>query len=164
MANFWNTPGVPHKGWKLESVYDIREDGQFVDDWDYEVCMMCGNERIRYVHILTHPEISKDFKVGCICAEKMTNDYVNPRRIENSLRNKASRRINWAKRTWKYSKNGNQFFRKDGHLFIIFTDKKSGKFRCKIDGTFGKKHFQTTREAKIALFNGMEHFKEKGEW
>lgn len=108
--NYWNKSDVPHKGWNLESVYDIKEDGQSADDTTYEECMMCGNERIRYVHVLTHPEVSQDFKVGCVCAEKMTNDYVNPRRIENSLRNKSSRRINWAKRTWKHSKNGNLFF------------------------------------------------------
>ncbi|MDH5604974.1 MAG: hypothetical protein OEY51_13580 [Cyclobacteriaceae bacterium] len=161
--NHWNIPGVPHRGWCLESVYDIREDGQSIDETAYEECMMCGNERIRYVHVVTHPEISENFNVGCVCAEKMTNDYVNPRRIENSLRNKASRRISWAKRTWKHSKNGNLFFKKDGHLFIIFRDKKSGKYKGKIDGTFGKKSFQTTDEAKIALFNGMEHFKQKGE-
>lgn len=162
--NFWNTPGVPHKGWQLESVYDIREEGQSVDETDYKTCMMCGNDRIRYVHILTHKEVSKDFIVGCICAEKMTDDYVNPRRIENAIKNKTARKISWAKKTWKISKKGNQFLKKDGHLFIIFRDKKSDIYRGKIDGIFGKKHFQSEEEAKIALFNGMEHFKERGEW
>jgi hypothetical protein len=40
MANLWNTSGIPHKGWTLMSVIDIREYGQSADETDYEVCMM----------------------------------------------------------------------------------------------------------------------------
>lgn len=32
MANLWKQQGVPHKGWTLENVYDVREDGQSEDD------------------------------------------------------------------------------------------------------------------------------------
>jgi hypothetical protein len=40
MGNYWNLPGVPHKGWTLVDVIDVREDG--ADEWeaDYETCMM----------------------------------------------------------------------------------------------------------------------------
>jgi hypothetical protein len=95
MANFWKQQGVPHKGWTLVDVIDVREDGQPEWETDYETCMMCGNEKIRYVHIVEHPEIEEEFRVGCTCAEKMTSDYLNPKRREKELRNKASRRINW---------------------------------------------------------------------
>lgn len=43
MSNKWNQPNIPHKGWSLEYVYDIREDGQSADETDYETCMMCNN-------------------------------------------------------------------------------------------------------------------------
>src|SRR5437868_6246740 len=82
MSNYWNIEGMPHKGWVLKDVFDVREDGQAVDETEYETCMMCNNERIRYVHVVTHPDVAEEFKVGCVCAEKMTNDYVNPKRIE----------------------------------------------------------------------------------
>ena len=70
MANFWKQHGIPHKGWTLVDVIDVREDGQSEWETDYETCMMCGNEKIRYVHILEHPEVDEEFRVGCTCAEK----------------------------------------------------------------------------------------------
>ena len=64
MTNFWKQNGIPHKGWTLVDVIDVREDGQSESDTEYEKCMMCGNEKIRYVHILEHAEISYEFRVG----------------------------------------------------------------------------------------------------
>jgi len=118
MSNYWNIPGIPHKGWSLIDVIDVREDGQDEDDTDYETCMMCGKEKIRFVDILDHNEVKEEFRVGCVCAEKMTSDYTNPKRLENDLRNKAARRTNWITKEWKYSKNGNQYLNKDGHHFF----------------------------------------------
>ncbi len=40
MSNYWNISGVPHKGWNLIDVIDVREDGQSEDETDYEICMM----------------------------------------------------------------------------------------------------------------------------
>jgi hypothetical protein len=93
----------------LVDVIDVREDGQPEWETDYETCMMCGNEKIRYVHIVEHTEVGEEFRVGCTCAEKMTNDYLNPERRERELRNRANRRISWTKKDWKRSKNSNYF-------------------------------------------------------
>lgn len=164
MSNYWNQPGIPHKGWLLIDVIDVREEGQAAEETDYETCMMCNNERIRYVHILTHDEVNGEFRVGCICAEKMTNDYITPKRLENGLRNKAARRANWVNKQWKNSKNGNYYLNKDGHLLLIYRDKIKRTFKCAIDKTWGKKTFATLSQAKAAIFNGIEYFKEKGEW
>jgi len=164
MANFWKQHGIPHKGWTLVDVIDVREDGQSEWETDYETCMMCGNEKIRYVHILEHPEVDEEFRVGCTCAEKMTNDYINPERRERELRNRASRRVNWTKKDWKISKSGNFFLTVDGQHLLIYKDKKTNKYKVKIGETFGKKTFDTLAEAKIAAFNGMEYLKDKGDW
>ncbi|HVX00594.1 MAG TPA: hypothetical protein VHA52_09205 [Candidatus Babeliaceae bacterium] len=164
MANYWNIAGVPHRGWTLEDVIDVRGDGQAEWETDYESCMMCGNERIRYVHIVSHPDVDGDFRVGCVCAEKMTNDYVNPERLERQLRNRASRRANWLNRDWRYSKNGNHYLKIDGKFITIFRDKRTGKYKVSVDGTFGKKSFEQITEAKIAAFKGIEYLKDKGRW
>ena len=105
MSNHWKQQGIPHKGWQLIDVIDVREDGQSECETEYESCMMCGNEKIRYVHIVHHPEIIEEYRVGCICAEKMTNDYSNPRQKENELRNRTNRLLTWIKKTWKINKN-----------------------------------------------------------
>lgn len=164
MSNKWNQPNIPHKGWSLEYVYDIREDGQSADETDYETCMMCNNERIRFVHVVTHKDVEEDFKVGCVCAEKLTSDYVTSRRLETALRNKANRRISWSKKKWKVSQNGNHYLNVEDRHLLIYQDKKSKKFKCKIKETFGKKSFESIHQAKIAIFNGIEYMKENGEW
>lgn len=164
MVNHWKGQGIPHKGWTLVDVIDIREEGQSELDTNYETCMMCGNEKIRYVHIVIHPEVTEEFTVGCTCAEKMTNDYINPERRERELRNRANRRVNWRKKDWKISRNGNYFLNIEERHLLIYQDKKSNKYKVKIGERFGKKTFDTLEKAKIAAFNGMEYLKEKGKW
>ncbi len=75
-------------------VVDLRADGESADETDYATCQMCGNEKIRYVHIMEHPDLDENFDVGCVCAEKMSGDYEDegPKRREAKLRNRAARR------------------------------------------------------------------------
>jgi len=164
MSNYWNKSEIPHKGWILEDVIDIREDGQSVEETEYETCMMCNNEKIRFVHIVSHKDFGEKLKVGCVCAEKMTNDYVNPKKQERKLRNIAQRRINWLRKDWKISKNGNLYLNIKGHHILIYKDNKTKKFRCKIGKKFGNKCFDTIELAKVAAFNGIEYYKERNEW
>jgi hypothetical protein len=163
MSNEWNLPNIPHKGWVLEDVIDIREDGKTPDETDYETCMMCNNERIRYVHILSHQEVEEKYKVGCVCAEKLTNDYVNPKRLEKLLKLKSSRRANWLKKQWGVTEKQNLTVVYQGFRIIIFTDKKTKKFKCKIGENWGVKEFDTLEMIKIAIFDGIEYLKGKGE-
>jgi hypothetical protein len=164
MINHWKQQGVPHKGWTLTDVIDVREDGQSEYETDYETCMMCGNEKIRYVHLVTHEEISEEYRVGCVCAEKMTNDYINPKKREKELRNRTNRRVNLVKKDWRRSPNGNHYINYEKHHLLIYKDKKTNKYKVKVGEKFGNKTFNTLEQAKIAAFNGVEYFKEKGKW
>ncbi|MEP7144796.1 MAG: hypothetical protein ABI707_18070 [Ferruginibacter sp.] len=164
MPNFWNIEGIPHKGWALKAVYDVREGGQSEDETAYETCMMCNNERIRYVHVLTHENVPHEFKVGCVCAEKMTNDYENPKRLENELRSNARKRIQWVKRIWNISANGNHYLNFELHHLLIYRDKKTNKFKCKIGEIFGQKSFDKLEQAKNAIFTGINYLKERQLW
>ena len=162
--NHWNLQGIPHKGWDLDDVIDVRENGEEAWETIYETCMMCGKEEIRFVHILSHPEVKGEFRVGCVCAEKMTEDYVNHKQREKELLNRANRRTTWIQRDWKVSKNGNLYVNANGCNVVIYRDKRSNKYRVKIDDIFGKQQFDLLQKAKIAAFNGLEYLKEKGEW
>ena len=164
MPNYWKIPGVPHKGWRLIDVEDIREDGQSELDTNYECCMMCGHDKIRYVHIVSHDEYGEEFRVGCNCAEKMTGDYVNPEQRERELRNRANRRTNWNNKQWRISRNENYFMNYENHHLLIFKDRYSGKFKIKIDELYGKKTYDDIENAKIAVFKNVEYLKEKGDW
>jgi hypothetical protein len=132
MENQWKQQGFPHKGWTLLDVIDVREDGQSEEETDYETFMMCGNEKIRYVHIVEHKEIAKEFRVDYNCASKLTEDYINPEKREKELRNRAKKRINWVKIKWKSSKNENYYLTIEERHILIFRDKKTNKFKVKI--------------------------------
>ena len=82
-GNRWEQPGVPHKGWHCVDVVDLRADGESADETNYATCQMCGNEKIRYVHVMEHPDLDENFDVGCVCAEKMSGDYEGPKRRGN---------------------------------------------------------------------------------
>lgn len=64
MGNLWKQQGIPLKGWTLENVYDVRGDGQSEDETTYESCMMCGHEKIRYVHVISHLDFGGELLVG----------------------------------------------------------------------------------------------------
>lgn len=164
MSNLWKQQGIPHKGWTLETVYDVRGNGQSEDETTYKTCMMCAHEKIRYVHVVSHPDFINKLLVGCQCAEKLTDDYINPQRREKELRNKTSRRICFIKRLWRISAKGNEYLNIDDHHILIIENKQSHKFTVKIDEKWGKRHFDTLEQAKAAAFEGIEYYKVKGEW
>ena len=164
MPNFWKTQGIPHKGWRLLDVVDIREDGQSELDTVYEYCIMCGREKIRFVHVLIHDIEGLEFRVGCICAEKMTDDYVNPEKRESELRNRSKRKLSWNKKTWKINEKGNLVLKYEGHRITIFHPNNSSQYKVVIDETFGNKTFKDVASAKNAAFKGVEYFKENGKW
>ena len=88
----WSKEGLPHKGWQCLDVIDLAENTETGDSIPYEQCEMCGNEKIRYAHVMIHPEYPDEIHVGCICAEKMTDDYDTPRKRETAVRNRTIRK------------------------------------------------------------------------
>lgn len=153
MSNLWDHAGVPHKGWTLVDVQDLREDGTSPEDTAYATCEMCGQEHIRFVHTMEHPA-HPSLQVGCICAEKMSGDYLNPRRLETKLRNRASRRTKWLKRRWRTSSKGNPYINADGHnIGVLPSRMRSGHWKYRIDGTFSSRSYPSVDEAKLALFD-----------
>lgn len=120
----WNREGIPHKGWRYVDVIDLGEGLLPGEQIEYAVCEMCGQERIRYVHILSHPEVDGFLHVGCDCAAKMLNDYVNPVEREKNLRNKLKRRETFMRKDWTYKiDTGNYTLRYKGEYITIMKSK-----------------------------------------
>lgn len=103
----WNIQGIPHKGWKLVDCIDLGANGSGSNGIRYESCEMCNQERIRYVHILRHPNYPNEIRVGCVCACKMTGDYDTPHEFEKKLHNRFLRKNNFLKQNWIRNPNGN---------------------------------------------------------
>jgi hypothetical protein len=148
----WDQLGVPHKGWHCEDVVDLRAGGESADAIDYATCQMCGNEKIRYVHIMAHPNLDEQFNVGCVCAEKMSGDYEGPKQREAELRNRAARRTRWLQRKWRVSVKGNSFLNIDGYNLVVYPT-KTGRWGYKIGDRFGPRTYPTNNEAKLGLFD-----------
>jgi hypothetical protein len=66
-AGRWSRPGVPHRGWSCVDVEDLGEPN--------EICEMCEQAEVRYVHVMQHAEWEGELRVGCICAGRMEQDY-----------------------------------------------------------------------------------------
>ncbi|MBD2180042.1 hypothetical protein H6S82_12640 [Planktothrix sp. FACHB-1355] len=154
MTGLWSQPEIPHKGWRCITVIDVREDGSSPEETDYATCEMCGNERIRFVHILEHDDFDGQLEVGCVCAEKLSDDYINPRLQENKLKNKAARKAKWLTRKWRISDKGNHFLNIDGYNLGVFPNKfNPGHWKYRIGSKFSKSSFLSIKEAKLALFD-----------
>lgn len=80
--NYWNHPGVPHKGWTYLGAQDTGSADH--------TCEMCGQKNIRFVHTVEHPE-HEALEVGCDCAEKMSEDYVTPKDRQKRAQKTANR-------------------------------------------------------------------------
>ena len=114
---------------------------------------MCGNHPIRYVHVMEHDDYEDQMNVGCVCAEHMSDDYLNPKSREKRLRNRAARRRNWLALKWKTSRKGNPYLKKDGMILTVFPDQfREGMWGFGVDGDFSAEKYDSQDAAKLALF------------
>jgi hypothetical protein len=156
MSNLWDQPGIPHSGWTCVSVYDTRESEEPGDEPEYETCQMCGNERIRFVHVMENPRHVGQIEAGCICAEKMSGDYSGPREREGRLASRAIRRKTWLSRKWHVSWGGNLSLKAkdiDVRVGIVRNNFHEGWWNYRIGSTFGRERYPTVEAAKLALFD-----------
>ena len=107
----------------IEAIEDLGEDLESGDDVEYEQCEMCGQEKIRYVHILQHPNFNGELRVGCVCAERMTDDYINPQKTERELKNRLNRKKNFMRREWQERNQGKYVLRYKGENITIMKSK-----------------------------------------
>lgn len=149
MSGRWDQSSVPHRGWRCIEVDDLEE--------AIAVCEMCGQQEIRYVHTMEHPECSYVLNVGCHCAERMEEDYVGPRARDEALRNRAARRARWCNRAWKVTRKGGLMVTADGYVCVITQYGKGWRGSFTREGETkwlrGELTHPTANAAKLALFD-----------
>ena len=149
----WDKQGLPHKGWTEVTIIDLGDDSEFC----HETCEMCGKEHIRYVHVMRHPDVDNELRVGCVCACKMTDDYENPVIRERELKNKANRRMNFLRQDWNVNWKGNYVLRYKGKYITIFRARHGQGWGIALLGFHFWKHngqpMNTLSSAKIAAFD-----------
>lgn len=148
MSGCWSQPSVPHKGWVDLGVHDEEEPER--------VCEMCEVAHVRFVHIMRHSDYPEDLLVGCVCAEKMSEDKVTPKAREKTARNLKVRREKWLSRSWRVSGKGNDYLRHQGVVFTIFQRRGAWNYcaaESGTDGRFGPGGFRSSDEAKLGVFD-----------
>jgi len=161
-GNLWKTPGFPHRGWVCIRVVDLNPDESPADEADYETCQVCNHHPIRFVHTIAHAGWPDRLDVGRICAEHLTQDYVNPRKNEDRLRKISGARSRWLKRRWRISAKGAFWLKVRGHHITVFLCQCGcEQWRCCFDGEFGTLRHPTTAAAMMSAFNKLVHVEAK---
>lgn len=142
--NLWKNAGIPKKGWVCKTVEDLGLG-------NYEPCEMCGNEIVRYIHVMQHVNYPEVVNAGCVCAGKMTDDYYGARLRDAAAKKKASRKSYWLKRKWKVRPNGTHALKFQGQsVGVCYYNSKWSYF---IHRQFSDRSFDSLSEAKLALFD-----------
>ena len=151
-------PGFPHKGWVWQGVEDSA---LHCSSEDYPSCVFCDQRKIRYVHRLEHPAYPEPIDVGCVCAEILTKDYVNPQVHEKRLRSVAARRDKFPdSKRWEKGTTGLEWITLDMTRIGVFPV-KGGGYKIKLDNRWGRLVFPDLREAKLRAFDVVQHRNEK---
>ncbi len=137
------TKGIPHKGW----FYDSIEDNGTADF----ICEFCGKEEIRYIHYLFNNEIKKVMSVGCVCAENLTNDYINPRKRQKLLEVRHTKIYNFFKKYSKTNAKNNICVKYKEYSLTIFKNKSKGGFTTVLDNNYN--NFTNLNKAKLYSYN-----------
>jgi hypothetical protein len=129
MTNLWKIPEVPHKGWVEQTVVDM--------DDAIHTCEMCGKEEIRFVHIMEHAN-NMQLQVGCVCAEKMSNDYIGPKENLSKARLLSNNKRTWFNKSNWYKRYTDNYWRDTRTIKAVITPKKSGIYYWLVTSTNGR--------------------------
>lgn len=149
----WKDKNVPKRGWSCVDVIDHEEATMS--------CQMCGNEQVRYIHLMEHPTYKHTIEVGCICAGHLSGDYDGARQLERDARNKAKRRQTWLTRKWKRSQSGNYYMTYMGLNVGVYL-KRNGNWGARVGGKFGQLEYDSVDDSKLGLFEYLENEKKLG--
>jgi len=151
----YKQPGLPQKGWNLVTV----EDNEDLSD----NCHMCGTD-IRYVHFLRHPDYPEEIGVGCICAEKLTEDYVRPRKLQKALEAKDRRIARYRKKKWEVNEKGNFTLKYKSCRITVFQNRFGtikGTWGFYVDGCKRQWSFEDSDGAKLHSLKTVDELKSK---
>lgn len=150
----WNIHGYPTYGYTLQTVMDVRVD----DDSEphYETCGFCGHERIRYVHVLTHPDLDRNLETGKVCSGKLIGDPEKADEMERAARSRSQKLKRWMERPLQITDSGNYYTKARGYHILIFDDRDTGYYKLKIGPVWGTKKYRTPDLALKAAFFGLE--------
>ncbi|TCB22074.1 hypothetical protein E0J09_25830 [Rhizobium leguminosarum bv. viciae] len=145
----WLDLRFPTTGWVCRGIEDAGNEGR--------LCDVCQGVRIRFAHILSHPDVPQALSAGLGCAEKLVDDPFRAEKRERAFRDDLRIRNDWPRRDWKISRVGNPFINARGYNIAIWNKGGSGfgvtiRLQNKFDGEFVRNDprlFKTVDDAKV---------------
>ena len=120
--------GAPLTGWRCVRVSDHESD-------DF-TCELCKCTRVRYVHVMEHPQFPRTLSTGCICAGLLEDDVLGAKKREREARCRYQRKTNYLKKEWSAASEKRWELRYKRRKLVIDTDSFRGceYYRLEIDG------------------------------
>ena len=147
----WARPGVPHKGWRC---VDIEDAG--APDF---ICQMCEAVRIRFIHLMSHPDYTDQLRCACVCAGNMEGDPAGAARREFLFKATLARRARWLSRKWRRSRAGNPYLNTGGFNVVVYPI--GGGYGARVEHRWtdweriSQRVYPTESAAKLAAFDAM---------
>ena len=107
--------GLPLEGWHCADVIDVRAEEP---DAPLETCDICGCSKVRYIHIMEHPDTGQSLSVGCICAGVMEGDIFGAQEREQQMKNRAARRRTFLRKPWETGIFDGMLFQKGSIVYM----------------------------------------------
>jgi hypothetical protein len=115
---------MPRKGWEYVGIEDHLS--------PVFTCEMCGNDAVRFEHVLRHAEVDHAVGVGCVCAGHMLEDYERPRRRENDLKARLRAVEAFTSREWRRGRRGGFWKEFRGKGFVVLAWKAGDGYAGKV--------------------------------
>lgn len=144
-TNLWKRSDVPHEGWTCTDVTDLGKGNR-------TICSMCGEQEIRYVHHMVHPDYPNTIDAGRICAGWMEGDPDAALQRERDLKNRQKRRKALLGRKWKRSRKGNDYIKVDGHNVVVF-EIAPGKWKYAVGNESSSEVYSSKDDAALEAFD-----------
>jgi len=147
--------GAPRDGWFCEEVITMP-------DTDF-TCELCDYDRIKYVHVMGHPQWPDKFHVGCVCDGTMSSDLLAAKERDDEAKRKEARRRAFLKKQWEETSSLVMELSKTRGRIKAVKDSFRGKeyYTVSIDGEpyqwWENHRIETLEAAKTLAFEVMEY-------
>lgn len=144
----WLDPVFPVTGWACSGIEDAGHEGR--------LCDVCQGVRIRFAHVMTHPDVPQALLAGLGCVEKMVDDPFRAEKHERAFRTDLRIRSDWPRRVWQVSRVGNPYINSRGYNIAIWNKGGAGfgvtiRLRNEFNNEFvrnDRRLFKTIEDAK----------------
>lgn len=126
-------------------------------------CELCDYDRIRYVHVMVHPQWNGEFRVGCVCDGTMSGNMLAAQERDDAAKRKEARKRAFLKKQWVEHPAGFMVLPKTRRTITAETDSFRGRefYKVIVGGEpyqwWENRRIETLEAAKSVAFEVLEY-------